>query len=227
MLFFGKVCGTMKSSDDTEKEEMIPRQRMPLEISNGLGADIRAWCRGRSGFIRIPLWLYLAYVGVEQYREPETYDSIFAAINLGIHEGGHILFRPFGEFLHVAGGTIAQLAAPVIAMFILWKQRDYFGITFCLGWLSTNLVGVGVYMADARDMALPLVSAEGAGSEKPIIMHDWNNLFGQLGLLDEAEIIGLATRSLGSAIMAIALLSGAWLIATMCWPQSQTGRAGK
>ena len=206
---------------------MLPPRKAPPDVPDGLWADITDWCRGRSGFVRIPVWLYLAYVGVEQYREPETYNSLFGGINLGIHEGGHLLFRPFGELLHVAGGTIAQLGAPIIAMFILWKQRDYFGISFCLGWLSTNLIGVGVYMADARAMELPLVSAEGAGSDNAVIGHDWNNLLGQVGLLDDDQMIGLATRSLGSGVMLAALLFGAWLIATMCWPQSQTGRAQK
>ena len=31
-----------------------------------------------------------------------------------IHEGGHLLFRFFGEFLAVAGGTILQLAVPLM-----------------------------------------------------------------------------------------------------------------
>jgi len=190
---------------------------------NALLADVRDWCRGRSWFVRVPVWLYLAYVGVEQFREPETYSSLFAAINLGVHEGGHILFRPLGDFLHIAGGTIAQLSAPVISMFILAKQRDYFGITFCFGWLSTNLIGVGIYMADARDMALPLVTAEGAGSGNAFIIHDWNYLFGRLGLLDDDTAIGLFTRGLGSAAMIVALLGGAWIM----WEMFRAGGAGQ
>jgi hypothetical protein len=179
-------------------------------------ADIRDWRQGRLWWARVPIWLYLAYVGVQQFRDPEAYNSLFAGINLGIHEGGHILFRPLGEFIHVAGGTIAQLSAPIIALFILLKQRDYFGITFCLGWLSTNLIGVGVYMADARAQELPLVSAEGSGEG---IIHDWAYLFGQLNLLNEDETIGLLTRGLGSAAMVVALVGGAWII----WEMYRSG----
>jgi hypothetical protein len=187
-------------------------------------ADIRDWCKGRSWFVRLPIWLYLAYVGVRQFQEPETYASLFAGINLGIHEGGHLLFRPLGnEFLHIAGGTIAQLGAPIISMYILLQQRDCFGITFCFGWLSTNLIAVGVYMADARAMALPLVSAEGGGSDSPAIIHDWNWLFGQLGLLSHDETIGLLTRGLGSASMLVALLGGAWIM----WEMFRAGGARK
>jgi hypothetical protein len=189
--------------------------------TQGPYAEFRAWCKGRSWFIRLPVWLYLAYVGWLQYQDPENYASLFSGINLGIHEGGHLLFRPFGiDVLHVAGGTIAQLGAPIISMVILWQQRDYFGLTFCLGWLSTNLIGVGVYMADARALELPLVSAEGGGG--PTI-HDWNWLFGYFGLLNDDVAIGLATRGLGSAVMILALLTGAWIM----WEMHRAGGAGK
>jgi hypothetical protein len=173
-------------------------------------AHFRAWCTGRSWLARLPIWLYLAYVGWLQYRDPENCSSLFTAINLCIHEGGHLLFRPFGiDVLHVAGGTLTQLGAPIISMVILWKQRDYFGLTFCLGWLSTNLVGVGVYMADARAQELPLVTAEGGDGQT---IHDWNWLFTYFGLLNDDTAIGLATRALGSAVMLLALLSGAWVL---------------
>ena len=44
------------------------------------------------------------------------YYGLFDGINLGIHEGGHLLFRPFGEFLCIADGTICQLAAPGVSI---------------------------------------------------------------------------------------------------------------
>lgn len=173
--------------------------------------DARDWCNGRLWFVRLPLWIYLAYVGVQQFLDPVGYSSLFGGINLGIHEGGHLLFRFVGEFICVAGGTIAQLSAPLIAMFIFYKQRDYFGIAVAMGWLSTNLVGVGVYMADARDMALPLVTV-GGGSENQVVGHDWRYLFTKLGLLEQDKLIGMLTRGLGSLTMLAALALGAWLI---------------
>jgi hypothetical protein len=192
------------------------RPRSPIPV--GWYAEMREDCRGRLWFLRLPVWLYLAYVGWNQFRDPDNYYSLFAAINLGIHEGGHLLFRPFGEFLHIAGGTITQLATPIISLGVLYKQRDYFGLTFCLGWLSTNLIGVGVYMADARAQALPLVTAESGGSSDVAITHDWNYLFGQFGLLDHDETIGFVTRGLGSIFMILALFSGAWVMFEMARP---------
>jgi hypothetical protein len=182
-------------------------------------ADIRDGCRGQSALLRLPILLYFAYVGYRQFWEPVDYVSAFAAINLCIHEGGHLLMRPFGnEFLHIAGGTAMQLAAPLICMYILLGQREYFGIPFCLGWLSTNLIGVGVYMADARARELPLVTAEGAGSSDALTTHDWAYLFGYFGLLRHDTEIGLWTRAAGTAVMIAALLIGFWMLALMIFP---------
>ena len=189
------------------------------EEDPGWHARLQKMLRNSTWYLRLPLWLYLAYVGVRQFFQPVDYSSLFAPINMCIHEGGHVLFHVFPDFIHVAAGTLAQLAAPVAAAVILAKQRDPFGMTVCLGWLSTNFVGVGVYMADARARELPLVTAEGIGSTKATI-HDWEYLFGQLGLLPYDTAIGLFMRTVGSALMLLALASGAWIM----WEMAKVNR---
>jgi hypothetical protein len=180
----------------------------------GWHARLRKMLINSAWYYRLPLWLYLFYVGVRQFFEPVDYSSLFAPINMCIHEGGHLLCRAFPEFIHVAAGTAAQLLAPVAAMFILARQQDPFGMTFCFGWLSTNFIGVGVYMADARARELPLVTAEGVGTTNATI-HDWAYLFGQLGLMEYDTTIGFITRAIGSATMLLALVSGAWILREM------------
>jgi hypothetical protein len=182
-----------------------------FETLRSLKTDAAEWCRGRSRAVRIPVWLFLAYVGILQAVRPEAW-TIFSGINLPIHEGGHLLFRWTGwEFLHSAGGTLLQLAAPIAAAFVFLRQRDYFGIAFSLGWLSTNLTGTGLYMADARDLQMPLVSAEGSGP----VTHDWEFLFSTVGLLSCCEAIGWLTRQAGNLTMLVALALGAWLLVQM------------
>ena len=95
--------------------------------------------------------------------------------------------------------------------FVFHRQRDYFAIAFSLGWLSTNLVGTGLYMADARDLQLPLVTAEGSGP----VTHDWEFLFSTLGLLSCSEAIGWLTRQAGNLVMLAALALGGWLLFQM------------
>jgi hypothetical protein len=183
-----------------------------LATARRLREDAEEWCHGRRWAYRIPVWLLLAYFGVLQAIRPESWTP-FSGINLPIHEGGHLLFRVFGDgVLHAAGGTFLQLLAPIGAAVVFFRQRDYFAIAFGLGWLSTNLVGTGVYMADALALQLPLVTAEGGGGD---IIHDWEYLFSQLGLLRHCEAIGWLTRQAGNLVMLAGLALGAWLMLQM------------
>jgi hypothetical protein len=173
---------------------------------------IREWCRGKSPLVRAPLVLWLAYIGVRHLGNTD-YTSIFGGLDLGIHEAGHIVFSWLpGQFPMVAGGTILQLAAPVAAAVLLARQPDYFGAGFCGGWLAMNLYNVATYMADARELDLPLVNVGGGEAG-----HDWNMMLGTLGLLSwDARLAGLV-RLLAFAAMwgSIALCSWMlWLMLT-------------
>jgi hypothetical protein len=66
-------------------------------------------------------------------------------------------------------------------------------------------------MADARKMALPLVTPFG-GEE---IIHDWNYLLGKLGLLHLDTVLGGFVRVFAVLNMVIGLAFGAWLILKM------------
>ncbi|MGA8224591.1 MAG: hypothetical protein WB780_23300 [Candidatus Acidiferrales bacterium] len=110
-------------------------------------------------------------------------DGVFVPI----HEGGHLLFRMLGEFMMVAGGTIFQLLVPFLlaSYFILHRQAQ--GVAFCLFFMFEQLLPIATYMADARAQELPLLSI-GGGED---VIHDWNYLFGKLGVLDhDIQIAG-------------------------------------
>jgi hypothetical protein len=175
--------------------------------------EIEDWCRGRSPWARAPLVLYLAYVGIRHLADAE-YTSLFGALNLGIHEGGHLLFswQP-SEFLMVAGGTLLQLAAPILSAVMFARQPDFFAVTFCSGWLGMNLYNVATYAADAQAMALPLVTV-GDGSCLDNC-HDWNYLLGETGLLAHDQGVGTCFRVLAFLALWGGVAAGAWLVARM------------
>ncbi|MGC9314218.1 MAG: hypothetical protein ACP5G4_01175 [bacterium] len=168
--------------------------------------NAREWAEGRLPFIRLALLLFFAYIWF-RHQNDWLYNSIFKGLNLGIHELGHFLFQPFGKFLFVAGGTIAQCGAPIIGMAMFARQRDYFGIAVAFGWLSTNFYDVATYSADARMRELPLVSPFGMEAQ-----HDWTYLLGELNLLARDQAVGIFFRRLGWGSMLICLLFGAWLV---------------
>jgi hypothetical protein len=188
----------------------------PSGFVDRVRAEVNAWAIGRNPWIRAPLLVFLTYVGVRQFHDAD-YASVFGALNLGIHEAGHFVFAPLGATLHVAGGTILQLAAPIAAAWMFLRRPDFFAVAVCLGWLSTSLHHVGTYMADADAMRLPLVTVGPADS----VTHDWRFLFERFDVLHRCEAIGAATHGMAHVVMAAAVGVGAWVL----WRMVATRRA--
>ena len=127
-------------------------------------------------------------------------------VNLPFHEAGHVFLAPFGNILHVLGGTLGQLAVPgLLVWYFTARRSDPFASSLCLWWLGENLINVSTYMADARALALPLVG----GGE-----HDWTELFFRWRVLDEDSVVRIssATRGAGDAVMLLGLAWGALFV---------------
>jgi hypothetical protein len=122
-----------------------------------------------------------------------------------IHEGGHLLFRWFGEFISVAGGTFLQLAVPCMlgAYFVL--QRQVQGTAFCFFFCFEQFLPISTYMADARAQELPLLTV----GDTDDVIHDWAYLFGKFHVLEHDIQIAHAFRAAGWMGM---LAVVAWMI---------------
>lgn len=194
-----------------------PNAARPDPESLGFWGDSAAWATGKWWWARLPLSLYFGVVFSRHVFGTGPYRSLFDGINLGIHELGHAVFRPFGEFMHMSGGTILQLAAPVAAGIVFLRQRDYFGISVALCWLATNFWGVAEYVGDARALKLDLV-APGMGvmpAGEGGILHDWNHLLGPMGLLPYDQHFAFFFKTCAVASMLTGLVYGAWLMFVM------------
>jgi hypothetical protein len=145
-------------------------------------ALILAWWTVRLGF-GITRWCFIDWV------------------NLPFHEAGHVFFRPFGETVHYLGGTIFQLLVPsLLVWYFLKRVPNRLAAAFCTWWLGESLINVSIYMADARDLKLPLV---GGGH------HDWNHLFYTFGLLDQGSVAAISGTTHLFAVL-VMLLGLAW-----------------
>jgi len=80
----------------------------------------------------------------------------FDLVFIPIHEGGHLLFRFFGEWVMVAGGTFLQLFVPFALAVYFAFRRQVPGTAFCAFFFFEQFLPIGIYMADARAQALPL-----------------------------------------------------------------------
>ncbi len=172
---------------------------------------------GKLWWPRLPLLVWMAWIWFHHATAPD-YQPLLKGLNLGIHELGHMVFAPFGQFLTIAGGTILQCLVPVVGMAMFARQRDPFAILFAFGWLGTNLFDVATYAADARAMELPLVSPF-AGDE---ILHDWNWLLDDLGWLAHDQAIAGMFRFEGHLCFALCLAGGAWTL----WRMGVRGSEG-
>jgi len=169
--------------------------------------NVRERCKGKNYFVRLPVLVLFAYILFRYMKDP-LYCSVFSGVTLGVHELGHFIFNLFGMFMGVAGGTIAQLAAPIIVGIGFYRQGDFFAVTFALGWLSTSLFDAARYIADARELVLPLVSP--FGNED--IVHDWNYMLNELGILQYDTRIASIVTGIAIITMMVALISGSWLL---------------
>jgi hypothetical protein len=188
-------------------------------LSPDLSADrIRERNRHHSWLLRLPILLWLAYLLVRYFQDPSA-SSLWGGVNLGFHEMGHILFGFFPEFLAVAGGTLTEMAIPLVVAWLFVRRREDFGAAVALFWFATVLMGTAVYAGDARARVLPLVSPF---SGDPL--HDWYYMLGRLGLLYRDQTIAALFRTGGLLVMAGSVVLGArilWLMATD--PERTTG----
>jgi hypothetical protein len=131
--------------------------------------------------------------------------SFLDIVDLPIHETGHLLFRPFGEFMMVAGGSLFQIILPAVFVgYFVW-QRSYYSASVVLLWVGQSIINVYIYAADAVVMQLVLTSGF-TGSEGSF--HDWNYLLTTLGLINSTKTVAGVIRLFGTfTIIAGGILS--------------------
>lgn len=117
---------------------------------------------------------------------------ILDSANLAFHEAGHPLVGLFSARLEVYGGTLLQLAFPLVVSWHFGRRAKPAGCAVGLVWLGENLHNVARYMADARVQELPLV---GGGD------HDWTEIFLRWGVLQSDTRIANLTHALGWLLM--------------------------
>src|SRR5579872_7083581 len=97
----------------------------------------------------------------------------FDLVFIPIHEGGHLLFRMFGEFIMVAGGTFLQLFVPFALAVYFAFRRQVPGTAFCAFFFFEQFLPVGTYMADALCQCLEYVTV----GDPSMAEHDFFYLF--------------------------------------------------
>ena len=136
--------------------------------------------------------LYLAtdYLTPHGRHDMPTLIWIIDTVDLFIHEGGHGIFRFFGQFLYFLGGSLIQFIIPVTTIIVFLRTSGPRSLMATLFWLGENMLNVSVYIEDAPKQQLTLISRHA--------LHDWRWLCNSMGIMDWSGELAEAVAIFGT-----------------------------
>ena len=163
---------------------------------------------GRTGMLVLIAWWSIRLISL-RIDDGEINSSFLHGPLLVFHEAGHVIFRPFGEFVMTLGGTLGQLLVPaILSGGLLLKNRDPFGSSIGLWFLGVSFLDVAPYIYDALHPKLMLLSGT-TGEDGP---HDWIYILDVIRLRNHAQSLGTLVHAFGTATIVAALLWGAMVL---------------
>ena len=142
---------------------------------------------------------------------PPAGNSFMHNINLVFHEAGHVIFRLFGWFMGILGGSLAQLLMPVIVVVVfIVSSNDTFAASIGLWWLGQSFMDLAPYINDALKQELVLLGGR-TGADAPG-NHDWNNILGELNRLEKCYDYAAYANNTGITIMLLAFAWGGYIL---------------
>jgi hypothetical protein len=154
--------------------------------------------------------------------------NLFSAFDLGIHELGHIIFSPFGEFMHILGGSLFQCLFPILWLIGFLQKKWYFASALCWCWLGLNLFDVATYAADARARLIPLSVGLGAFGIDPTDTekaydhsHDWYQILSRTQHLNSDLVIAHNLRNAATISFIVGLTLAGILLLQMLVSSAQ------
>lgn len=132
--------------------------------------------------------------------------SLMHAMIIPFHEFGHLLFMPLGEFMTVAGGSLMQFLMPLgFGLYFVICKRDNLAGWLMLWWEGFQWVDLAPYCYDAKIPTMTLLTGRTGDTGG----HDYIDILGDLGLLNQAQKIGALMQAFGVLLMLLALAWGA------------------
>lgn len=211
-----EVAEEVEEEDDPSWKERVRE----LALQTPEDADAVTFYAKAAVFALLFIWgwnfiLMDYYYFIEGHRidaaAPEIYASFLHNANLAFHEAGHVLFRPFGRFMTILGGSLFQIMVPLALMFwFLLREHNAFAASVGLWWTGQNFMDVAPYINDARAGQIPLIGG-GPGVDRPG-MHDWANLLRGTSLYTKDHELAALADGIGVLLMLLAFAWGAVLL---------------
>jgi len=178
---------------------------------SSIGQRIDKYSKNKSWLPRFLVLLFFLFLLSKILKTPDFSvhrNNPVDLLDFGIHELGHMLFIPFGEFMHILGGSLFQCLFAATWLGICIKRGWYFAACMCLCWLGMNFIDVAIYAGDAKDRVLTLSCL----GDDYYQCHDWYQILTRLHHLEWYSGISHALRASGILSMAAGLLAGTVLI---------------
>ena len=145
---------------------------------------------------RMALYAWLTFYVLYMFHALRVADfTFFYPVEVILHEAGHLFFSYLGDTMMLWGGTLFQLLVPALLVLSFAWRGQTTGVVFCAFFFFESLLNVAVYIADAREMDLPLITVGDAGGDG--VQHDWWNILTRLGMLEYDTRIAAVVRAVG------------------------------
>ncbi|HSW66237.1 MAG TPA: hypothetical protein VLI54_03815 [Bacillota bacterium] len=231
-MMLPQKCPACKHASLSSDQEYIfctncPIYRKPLNLFQ----KPLAWATTRYWWWRLPILAWFASMLADNLHTGSfalnRLSNPFSAFDLGIHELGHILFTPFGEFMRIAGGSLFQCLFPLLWLAGFLQKKCYFAASLCFCWLGLNLFDVATYAADARARLLPLSGGPASIGVDPNDdavydhAHDWYQLLSRTHHLHADLAIAHGLRVAATIAFLIGLALAGTLLLQMVFSSVQ------
>jgi hypothetical protein len=138
-------------------------------------------------------------------------------VNLLIHEAGHVIFMPFGEFISIAGGSLFQLIVPAVFAAYFFRRGQFFSAALVLFWLGESMLNVAARkrrIAAVKNAAIDMTDLRDQYVTKAPIALKLANLIGATIIVGcfLAPNVGLTLFIEGGWLQRGLLLAGLFLI---------------
>jgi hypothetical protein len=195
-----------QSGAEPDEDSLLVRAK---ELLFYLPESVDPWyVRGRA-ILLAAIAFYGAKLALMDIPSWEMAASLIHLPMVPIHEFGHVLFRPLGEFMTLLGGSLFQVLLPLIfgGIFVV-KNRDPFAAAVMLWWAAVAVMDVAPYVYDAFQPQHVLLTGRTGDNGA----HDFIDVLGDLGLLHKAQPIGRGMHAFGFLMMVAALAWGGWIV---------------
>jgi len=162
-----------------------------MHIDTVAGAKI-PWSSWVGSLLLFPLCVYVCL-------NMGTY-TFFDDVSLVVHTLGAFMFGVFGPFMKAAGGTLLQIALPVLLVRFFYRHSYVLGAQVFLFWLGQNLVNISVYAQGVQVHRLPHLADT---------QHDWHYMLHTLAIPEYDVVIASSFFVVGVlCFVAVVLLPG-------------------